>query len=96
MRRSLALFVAALSMLALPGAHADVAVDHRVIVSSTLNDELQIFGATSLTELQTPVLSKGAGPVRLWVQKFGGSTYLLVANHGVEGSLGVFDLSAQA
>jgi DNA-binding beta-propeller fold protein YncE len=70
-----------------------VAADRRVIVSSTLNDELQVFGASSLAELQPAVLSKGAGPVRLWVQAVDAHPYLFVANHGAEGSLGVFDLA---
>lgn len=99
MRKLLPIALACVCALVPLGARAAVrpvraaVADRRVIVSSTLNDELQVFGASSLVELQTPVLSKGAGPVRLWVQAVDGHPYLFVANHGAEGSLGVFDLA---
>lgn len=64
----------------------------RVIVSLTLNSTLQFFDASSLEQTQPPLVSKGTSPVRLWVDTFGGETYLFSANHGVEGSVGVFDL----
>jgi len=68
----------------------------RVIVSTTLNNTLEIFDADSLAELQPPLPSKGGGPVRLWVQTFDGKEYLLAANHGaLLGSAGVFDLSGE-
>src|SRR5882724_4405014 len=68
----------------------------RVIVSTTLDSTLEIFDADSLAELQSPLPSKGGGPVRLWVQNFDGKEYLFAANHGaVLGSVGVFDLSAE-
>ena len=68
----------------------------RVIVSTTLDSTLAIFDADSLAELQSPLPSKGGGPVRLWVQNFDGRDYLFAANHGaVLGSVGVFDLSGE-
>src|SRR5439155_712301 len=68
----------------------------RVIVSTTLDSTLEIFDADSLAELQSPLPSKGGGPVRLWVQNFDGKDYLFAANHGaVLGSVGVFDLSGE-
>src|SRR5947199_10361312 len=68
----------------------------RVIVSTTLDSTLAIFDADSLAELQSPLPSKGGGPVRLWVQSFDGKDYLFAANHGaVLGSVGVFDLSGE-
>jgi len=68
----------------------------RVIVSTTLDNTLEIFDADSLAELQPPLPSKGGGPVRLWVQTFDGKEYLLAANHGaLLGSAGVFDLSGE-
>src|SRR5438046_7871295 len=68
----------------------------RVIVSTTLDSTLEIFDADSLAELQSPLPSKGGGPVRLWVQSFDGKEYLFAANHGAAlGSVGVFDLSGE-
>src|SRR5205823_7154686 len=68
----------------------------RVIVSTTLDSTLAIFDADSLAELQSPLPSKGGGPVRLWVQNFDGKDYLFAANHGaVLGSVGVLDLSGE-
>src|SRR3989442_6824047 len=68
----------------------------RVVVSTTLDSSLEIFDADSLGELQSPVPSRGGGPVRLWVQEFDGREYLFAANHGaVLGSVGVFDLSGE-
>jgi len=65
----------------------------RVVVSTTLDSSLEIFDADSLGELQSPVPSRGGGPVRLWVQEFDGREYLFAANHGaVLGSVGIFDL----
>lgn len=68
----------------------------RVIVSTTLNDTLQIFDTASLGETQPPLPSKGGGPVRMWIQGIGARTYLFVANHSLgEGSVGVFNLSGE-
>src|SRR6266851_2146408 len=68
----------------------------RVIVSTTLDSTLEFFDADSLTELQSPLASKGGGPVRLWVQTLDGRDYLFAANHGAAlGSVGVFDLSGE-
>src|SRR5437763_11972156 len=68
----------------------------RVIVSTTLDSTLEIFDADSLAELQSPLPSKGGGPVRLWVQSFDWKEYLFAANHGAAlGSVGVFDLSGE-
>ena len=68
----------------------------RVVVSTTLDSSLEILDADSLGELQSPVPSRGGGPVRLWVQEFDGREYLFAANHGaVLGSVGVFDLSGE-
>lgn len=88
--------VLALSLsAALPAAPASTShpvASSRVIVSSTLNGTLHVFDAATLAETQPPLPSKGTSPVRLWVQTFGGRTFLLSANHGIQGSLGVFDL----
>src|SRR2546429_9814725 len=54
----------------------------RVIVSTTLDSTLAIFDADSLAELQSPLPSKGGGPVRLWVQNFDGRDYLFPRNPG--------------
>src|SRR3989442_2645454 len=68
----------------------------RVVVWTTVDRSLGIFDAGSLGELQSPVPSRGGGPVRLWVQEFDGREYLFAANHGaVLGSVGVFDLSGE-
>ncbi|HEX9775833.1 MAG TPA: hypothetical protein VGB83_09670 [Actinomycetota bacterium] len=64
----------------------------RVIVSTTLNDSLLFFDASSLEETQPPLPSRGGGPVRLWIHRTAEHAYLLAANHGVEGSVGIFDL----
>lgn len=63
-----------------------------MIVSNTLNGTLQFFDATSLAETQPPLPVKGTSPVRLWVQEFDDARLLFSANHGVEGSIGVYDL----
>ena len=66
----------------------------RVIVSATLNSTLQFFDSVDLHQLQPPLVSRGGGPVRLWIEKIDGKNYLLTANHGGPiGSLGAFDLS---
>jgi len=84
---------AALAAVAFQTVHAEDA-SSRVIVSTTLNDTLQLFDASTLAELQPPLPSRGGGPVRLWVQDIDQQTYLFAANHGVAiGSVGVFDLS---
>lgn len=96
--RSLVAVVALIAATAgsgVPGraaAPASGAASSRVIVSSTLNGTLHVFDASTLTETQPPLPGKGTSPVRLWVQSFGGRTFLLSANHGIQGSLGVFDL----
>lgn len=65
----------------------------RVIVSATLNSTLQFFDSDDFRELQPPLPSRGGGPVRLWVQRFGVKKFLFAANHGAAGgSVGVFDL----
>ncbi|HVL89481.1 MAG TPA: hypothetical protein VM841_04510 [Actinomycetota bacterium] len=64
----------------------------QVIVSSTLNGTLHVFDASTLAETQPPLAVKGTSPVRLWVERFGARALLLSANHGVQGSLGVYDL----
>jgi len=82
-----------LALLALPVARA-AEPGSRVIVSTTLNDTVQFFDASTLQQTQPPLPGKGLGPVRLWVQGFDGRDYLFAANHGVaNGSVGVFDLS---
>jgi DNA-binding beta-propeller fold protein YncE len=82
-----AAFVLAGALTTLPGR---AAVRHsRVIVSDTLNNTLQFFDASTLTETQPPLPSRGVAPVRMTV--FGG--VLLTANHGVDGTVGIFDLS---
>lgn len=92
--RRLLLVVLALVASMLPTGVRAAPAEARIVVSSTLDDELQVFGASSLAELQPPILSKGAGPVRLFVYEHGARRYLFAANHGVEGSLGIFDLNA--
>ena len=87
----LALCLAALAALVVNPARA-AEPGSRVIVSTTLDHTLQIFDAGSHAQLQPPLLSKGTSPVRLWVDEFGGKSMLFSANHGIEGSVGVFDL----
>ena len=90
-KRALTSIAVALALL--PGLEpATAETPHsRVIVSTTLNSTLNFFDATTLEQTQPPLLSRGLGPVRLWVE----DDHLFVANHGaVSGSLGVFDLSA--
>jgi DNA-binding beta-propeller fold protein YncE len=97
MRRILAFLAAASlaggALAAAPGRADVVRRSSRVIVSATLNDTLQFFDAATLAETQPPLPSKGSAPVRLWVERFGPKPYLFSADHGVEGGLGVFDLS---
>lgn len=82
-------FSTALLLAFAAAAHAG----SRVVVSATLNSTLQFFDAGDFHELQPPLPSRGGGPVRLWVQRFGAKTFLLAANHSLgEGSVGVFDL----
>lgn len=65
----------------------------RVIVSSTLNHGLLVIDAETL-ELTQPLLpSRGTSPVRMAVERFGSRNFLFTANHGIAGSLGIFDLS---
>lgn len=96
MRKLLA--TVALLSLALPTGAA-TAESHperahsRVIVSATLNSTLLFFDAETLTESQPPLPSRGMAPVRLKVFDAGSGPLLLAANHGIEGSLGMFDLS---
>jgi len=65
----------------------------RVIVSATLNSTLEFLDASSLTETQPALLSRGLAPVRMKIFNAGSGPLLLAANHGIEGSLGMFDLS---
>ena len=65
----------------------------RVIISATLNSTLGFFDAQTLVESQPPLVSRGLAPVRLKVFDAGSGPLLLAANHGIEGSLGMFDLS---
>lgn len=65
---------------------------NRVIVSNTLNGTLQFFDASTLTEPQVPLPVKGTSPVRLYIERLGGQSILFSANHGVEGSIGLYDL----
>ena len=93
MRKALAVG-ALLALLGPIGGSTAETFGARVIVSTTLNDTLQFFDAASLEQLQPPLPSKGAGPVRLWIQRFDERDFLFAANHGLaEGSVGVFDLS---
>lgn len=65
----------------------------RVIVSSTLNSTLHFFDAYDLVETQPPLISRGLAPVRLDVFDEMATPVLLAANHGIQGSIGMFDLS---
>lgn len=89
MRRLLPLL--ALLLITSGPVHAELP-GTRVIVSNTLNGTLQFFDASSLTEAQPPLPVKGTSPVRLYVERFGDQTILFSANHGVEGSIGLYDL----
>lgn len=64
----------------------------RIIVSSTLNHTLMIIDAETLEMTQPLLPSRGTSPVRLVVQDFEGKRYLFSANHGINASLGIFDL----
>lgn len=96
MRKLTKLLAAGIALAATLPANAShpTPASSRVIVSTTLNSTLQFFDSASLAETQPPLPSRGAGPVRLWVQTFEDTPYLFVANHGAAtGSLGIFDLS---
>lgn len=88
----LILCVAALAAATVAPARADYHEGNRVIVSTTLDSTLQVFDSVSLEQRQPPLPVKGTSPVRLWVDEFGGKQMLFSANHGVEGSVGVYDL----
>lgn len=93
MRRSANIVAALLASTGLAAMPAPAAAPpSRLIVSSTLNGTLHVFDAQTLAETQPPLPGKGTSPVRLWVQRFDGKSYLFSANHGVQGSVGVFDL----
>lgn len=90
--RAALLAVALVATLLAPVPSPATAPGSQVIVSSTLNGTLHIFDAATLAQTQPPLPAKGTSPVRLWVERFGDRTLLLSANHGVHGSLGVYDL----
>lgn len=68
-------------------------VSSRVIVSSTLNHGLLVLDAASLEFTQPLLPSRGTSPVRLEVAEVEGTDVLFTANHGIAGSVGIFDLS---
>lgn len=72
---------------------ADAAPASRIIVSSTLNHGLLVLDAETLAFTQPLLPSRGTSPVRMDVATLFGHRYLFTANHGIAGSLGIFDLS---
>lgn len=90
--RIVALVAALIGSALTPGSGTAAPAGSQVLVSSTLNGTLHVIDASALTETQPPLLVKGTSPVRLWVERFGSRTLLLSANHGIQGSLGVYDL----
>lgn len=93
--RRLTPLIALLLLASAGGARAEhpTLAGSRVIVSNTLNGTLQFFDSGTLTESQPPLPSRGTSPGRLWVQRFEDQTFLFSANHGIEGSIGLFDLN---
>jgi YVTN family beta-propeller protein len=90
-RFAVLLVSAGLAFAPLGGSHA--ASNSRVIVSSTLNHGLLVLDAQTLEFTQPLLPSRGTSPVRMDVHKFGTRNFLFTANHGIAGSMGVFDLS---
>ncbi|MFP5224006.1 MAG: hypothetical protein ACLGH3_00365 [Actinomycetota bacterium] len=96
MKKPLALLASALVAASLPsmlpaGAGEDQA-SSRIIVSSTLNHQLIVLDAQTLQPTQPNIPTRGTSPVRLWVDEFDGERYLFSANHGITGSVGIYDL----
>jgi YVTN family beta-propeller protein len=95
MKKPLALLASALVAASFPSilpAGADEPLSSRIIVSSPLNHQLIVLDAQTLAPTQANIASRGTSPVRLWVDEFDGERYLFSANHGIAGSVGIFDL----